>query len=41
MPKSFGGLLTMTLGAVIGTAIGVAILSRTPLWRFIVGAPRA
>ena len=40
MPKSFAGIFAMTLAAIVSTALGIAVLSRTPLWKFIVGAPK-
>lgn len=40
-PKTFGGVLSMAVMAVIVTAVGVAILTRIPgAWPIIMG-PRA
>lgn len=41
MPKSFAGLFMAAIASVVTVALGVAILTRTPLWKYIVGAPRA
>lgn len=32
MPKSIGGALGWVVGALLMVAVGVAILSRTPIW---------
>lgn len=32
MPKSVGGLVGWTIGTLVMVAVGVAILSRTPIW---------
>lgn len=40
MPKSIGGLLGYAFTSIFMVAVGVAILSRTPVWRYIVGAPK-
>lgn len=40
MPKSIGGLFAWIVSTLVMTAVGVAILSRTPIWPRIVGGPR-
>lgn len=40
MPSTAAGLFQYAIATVIMVAIGVAILSRTPVWKFIVGAPK-
>lgn len=35
MPKTIGGIFSWAIGTVIMVAVGVAILSRTPLWPMI------
>ena len=32
MPKSAGGLVAWLIGTLVVVAVGVAILSRTPVW---------
>jgi hypothetical protein len=35
MPKTFGGILGWVVGTLVVVAVGVAILSRTPMWTYI------
>jgi hypothetical protein len=41
MPKSAGGLVGWLVATLLAVAVGVFILSRTPLWVKLFPAPKA
>jgi len=41
MPKTAGGAIGWLVGTLLVVAVGVAILSRTPLWVKLFPAPKA
>lgn len=41
MPKSAGGLVGWLVGTLVVVAVGVAILSRTPVWAKLFPVPKA
>lgn len=40
MPKTVGGLVGWAVGAIIMTAVGIALLSRTPIYAMLFPKPQ-